>query len=163
MNSNGRVNILQPNISTKFSMMDKIPVDQPTNYNNVLTGTFESSKLTEKYFSKENIDYIQNKLKEGVYTLSGNTIVIDRQPDDSIVTVMRSMFYLHSLNQFHNIEQQITQLNKHVLDYSIKHVYNEAVAYIKYKKDVSQMYNPISHPIQSSTSRKPLELTKSWL
>lgn len=162
MNSNGRVNITQPNISTKFNMMDRIPIDQPTNYNNVLTGTFENSKLSEKYFSKENIDYIQNKLIEGVYHVSGNKITIDRQPNDGIITVMRSMFYLHSLNQFNNIEQQVHDLNKHVLDYCIKHVYNEAVAYLKYKNDVSQMYQPISHPIYSSTTKKPLELTKRW-
>lgn len=162
MNSNERVNITQPNISTKFNMIDKIPVDQPTNYNNVLTGTFESSKLSELFFSKQNIDYIQQKIKEGVYQISGNNLVIDRQPDDAIVTVMRSMFYLHSLNQFYNIEEQIQELNKRVLEYSIKHVYNEAVAYMKYKADVSQMYNPISRPIYSSTTKKPLELTKRW-
>lgn len=163
MNSNGRINITSPSILAKFNMIDKIPVDQPTNYNNVLTGTFENSKLTEKYFSNENIENIQNKLKEGVYILSGNKLIIDKQPHDSIVVVMRSMFYLHSLNQFNNIDKQIEELNKHVLDYSIKHVYNEAIAYLKYKKDVSQMYNPMSHPIYSSTTRKPLELTKSWL
>ena len=160
--SNGRVNINEPNISAKFNMMDKIPIDQATNYNNVLTGTFESSKLSEKYFSKENIDYIQHKLQEGVLHLSKNQINIDRQPNDSIVTVMRSMFFLHSLNQENNIEQQINTLNKHVLNYCIPHVYNEAVAYINYRNDVSQMYKPIAHPIHSSTTKKSLELTKRW-
>lgn len=162
MNSNGRVNIMQPNINNKFNIMDKIPINKTTNYNNVLTGTFENSKLSEKYFSKENIDFIQNKLKEEVYKLSGNTILIDRQPDDSIVMVMRSMFYMYSLNQIYNIDTQIEQLNNRVLEYCIKNVYSEAVAYIKYKKDISQMYNPISRPIYSSTTKKPLELTKSW-
>ena len=34
---NGKVNILGPNITTKFSMMDKIPINTNSNYLNSLT------------------------------------------------------------------------------------------------------------------------------
>ena len=37
-NENGRVNILGPNIESKFSMMDKIPLNSNTSYLDSLTG-----------------------------------------------------------------------------------------------------------------------------
>ena len=58
--SNGRINIMGPNISTKFSMMDKIPLPTKTDYSNVLTGTFERTRLSDSYFSQNNIQMIQN-------------------------------------------------------------------------------------------------------
>lgn len=160
-NFNGKVNINQPNISTKFSMMDKIPINVPTNYNNVITGTFENTKLSEIYFSKKNIDIIQNAIKKGVYDKSKNTIIIDRQSDDAIVTVMRSMYLQHSLNRDFSISEQINKLNKYVIDYCVNNVYTEAVAYLKYKRDISQMYTPLPHPIYSNPMKKGLEL-KPW-
>lgn len=43
--ANGKVDILGPNISAKFSMMDKIPINTNTNYQNVLTGNFEKNTI----------------------------------------------------------------------------------------------------------------------
>ena len=54
-NQNGRVNIMGPNLTTKFSMMDKIPINTNTNYQNVLTGNFERSRLSDSFFSQQNI------------------------------------------------------------------------------------------------------------
>ena len=50
---NGRVNINGPNLSTKFSMMDKIPISTNTNYQNVLAGNFERSRLSDAFFRKK--------------------------------------------------------------------------------------------------------------
>ena len=68
--ANGRVNIMGPNVSTKFSMMDKIPLTTKTDYSNVLTGTFERTRLSDAYFSQNNIQIIQNALRKGVYDKS---------------------------------------------------------------------------------------------
>ena len=57
--SNGRVDIMGPNVSTKFSMMDRIPVNTKTNYLNSLTGNFERSRLSDTFFSQQNIQIIQ--------------------------------------------------------------------------------------------------------
>ena len=88
---NGRINITGPNTSTLFSMMDKIPINTNTNYQNVLAGNFIRSPLSDSYFSKQNIQNIQNGIKQGVYNKSQRRIAVDDQPEDQIVTVMRSM------------------------------------------------------------------------
>ena len=159
--ANGRVNILGPNISTKFSMMDKIPITTNSDYKNVLAGTFERTSLSDAYFSLANIQIIQNALRKGVYDKSGGKIMVDNQPQDQIVSVMRSMYYQHSKNLPNNIPQQISDLNEHVKKFCINSVYGEAVAYLKYKEDSSKMYQPMAAPIYANKQEKTLEL-KPW-
>ena len=147
---NGRVNILGPNITTKFSMMDKIPINTNTNYLNSLTGNFERSKLSDLFFSKQNIQNIQNLLIKGVYEKSNSQIMIDKQPQDNIVIVMRSMYLQYSKNLDTKLNEQVNELNSYVLNFCIPKVYSEAVAYLKYKQDASTMHMPMSAPIYSS-------------
>ena len=40
-------------------------------------------------------------------------------------------------------------------------VFNEAVAYLKYKEDASTMHRPMQHPIYSNKTNKTLE-QKAW-
>jgi hypothetical protein len=155
--TNGKVNIMGPNVSTKFSMMDKIPLTTKTDYSNVLTGTFERTRLSDAYFSQDNIQIIQNALKKGVYDKSNQTILIDEQPQDELVSIMRSMFYQHSKNLDNNIPQQIQELNNHVINFSVNTLFNEAVAYLKYKEDSSKMHVPMSRPLYSNKTDKTLQ------
>ena len=157
----GRVNINGPNITTKFSMMDKIPLPTNTNYQNALTGNFERSRLSDAFFSNENISIIQNGLRKGVYDKSNQQILIGNQPLDQIATIMRSMYLQHSKNLEVNISKQIEELNEHVLKYAINIVYSEAVAYLKYKQDVSTLAMPMNAPIYSNKTNKTLE-NKPW-
>lgn len=156
-NSNGRVDIDGPNIETKFSMVDKIPVNTNVNYLNSLTGNMERSRLSDAYFSLENIEIIQHGIRKGVYDKSNQKILIDNQPKDNIVTVMRAIYLQYSKNLDTDITSQIDELNNLVLDFCIKNVYSEAVAYLNYKRDVSNMYTPMSAPIYSSKTNKTLQ------
>jgi cellulase/cellobiase CelA1 len=126
--ANGKINIMGPNTSTLFSMMDKIPVNTNTNYQNVLAGNLQRSPLSDSYFSKQNIQYIQNGIRQGVYDKSQRRIAVDQQPEDQIVTVMRSMYLQYSKNLDTNIEAQVKDLNGLVLNFCINNVFNEAVA-----------------------------------
>ena len=160
-NSIGRVDINGPNIETKFSMIDKIPVNTNKNYLNSLTGNMERSRLSDTFFSLANIESIQHGIRKGVYDKSNQKILIDQQPEDQIVSVMRSMFYQHSKNLEDNIPQQIQELNNYVINFCVNAVFHEAVAYLKYKEDSSKMHMPMQGPIYSSKTNKTLEM-KSW-
>jgi len=156
-NSNGRVDINGPNIETKFSMIDKIPVSTNRNYLNSLTGTMERSRLSDTFFSLANIESIQHGIRKGVYDKSNQEILIDNQSEDSIVTVMRAIYLQNSKNLETDITSQIQELNELVLDFCVKNVYSEAVAYLNYKRDASDMYTPMSAPIYSSKTNKTLQ------
>ncbi len=159
--TNGRVDIKTPNTSTLFQMYDKIPANQCVTFRNATEGLWTSNSLSNAFFSQQNIQIIQNAIRAGVYNRSNGQYIIGSQDCDSLKIVMRSVFLQNSANQPNNITQQITQLNKIVLDYCIQQVYGEAQGYMKYIDDASTLVVPISHPVMANDNDRQLEL-KPW-
>jgi hypothetical protein len=159
--NNGRIDIKTPNTSKLFQMYDKIPANQCVTFRNATEGLWTSTTLSQAFFSIQNIQIIQNGIRAGVYNRSNGQYVIDSQDCDSLKIVMRSVFLQYSANQPDNITQQITDLNKIVLEYCIQQVYSEAQGYMKYVSDVSTLVIPIAHPVMASNNDRQLEL-KSW-
>jgi hypothetical protein len=159
--NNGRINIKSPNTSALFQMYDKIPANQCVTFRNATEGLWNETPLSQVFFSRENIQIIQNGIRAGVYHRSNGQYVIGAQDCDSIKIVMRSVFLQYSANKPSDIPQQIEELNKIVLNYCIQQVYSEAQGYMKYVDDVSTLVVPIAHPVQASNTDRQLEL-KSW-
>jgi hypothetical protein len=159
--NNGRVNIKSPDTSALFKMYDKIPANQCVTFRNPTEGLWNETPLSQAFFSKENIQIIQNGIRSGVYKRSNGQYVIGDQDCDSIKIIMRSVFLQYSANKPSSIPQQIIELNNIVLNYCIQQVYSEAQGYMKYIDDVSTLAVPIAHPVQASNNDRQLEL-KSW-
>jgi hypothetical protein len=159
--NNGRINIKTSNTSALFQMYDKIPANQCATFRNATEGLWSQSSLSRSFFSRENIQIIQNGIRSGVYKKSNEQYIIGPQDYDSIKIIMRSVFLQHAANLPNNITHQINELNKIVLNYCIQQVYSEAQGYMKYIDDVSTLVVPIAHPVQTSTNDRQLEL-KSW-
>jgi len=159
--NNGRVNIKTPNTSDLFKMYDKIPANQCVTYRNATEGLWTDSPLSIAYFSQENIKILQNGIRRGVYERSNGQYVIGPQDCDSLKIIMRSVYLQHAANQPTHISQQITELNKIVLNYCIQQIYSEAQGYMKYMDDVSTLVVPIAHPVQANNNDKLLEF-KGW-
>ena len=159
--NNGRVDIKTPNTSSLFQMYDKIPANQCTTFRNATEGLWVDTELSNTFFSKENIQILQNGIRSGVYHKSNGQYLIGPQDYDSLKIIMRSVYLQHSSNMINNIQQQITELNKIVLNYCIQQVYSEAQGYMKYISDVSTLAVPIAHPVMSSNNDRQLEL-KKW-
>lgn len=159
--SNGRIDIQSPDTRSLFNMYDKIPAHQCTTYRNPLEGQWDDSVLSNAYFSKENIQIIQNGIRAGVYKQSNNQYVVAPQDCDSLKIVMRSIYLQYSANLPGNISSQIEALNQMVLNFCIQQVYGEAKGYMKYLSDASNMYVPIAHPVLAKDDDKELVL-KPW-
>jgi hypothetical protein len=154
--SNGRVDINGPKTQDLFNIYDKIPAKQCATLRNPTEGLWDNTSLSDTFFSKENIQIIQNGIRAGVYNMSKGQYVIANQECDTLKIIMRSLFLQYAANQPMNIKQQVEQLNKMVWDYCIPQVYGEAQGYHKYIVDASTMYTPIAPPIMSSNSGKQL-------
>ena len=159
--SNGRIDIQSPDTRSLFNMYDKIPAHQCTTYRNPLEGQWDDSNLSNAYFSKENIQIIQNGIRAGVYKQSNNQYVVAPQDCDSLKIVMRSIYLQYSANLPGNVSGQIEALNQMVLNFCIQQVYGEAKGYMKYLSDASNMYVPIAHPVLAKDDDKELIL-KPW-
>ena len=159
--TNGRIDISGPNMN-QFDLFDKIPTDTgASTFHDAMIGNFTESNLSRAYFSKDNIQIIQNGIRAGVYELSNKQYIVGNQNYDTLKIIMRSVFLQSSTNLPNQITQQIQALNDLVVSYCVKHVYSEAQAYINYKRDASTMYNPIDRPTQPDFNNKTLEL-KHW-
>ena len=166
ISSNGRVDIINktqgPDISNLFAMYDKIPANQCTTFREPTLGQWDETPLSKTYFSKQNIQIIQNGIRSGVYEKSKRQYTIASQDCDVLKVIMRSVFLQHATNQPNNISGQVEQLNKIVLDYCIFHVYSEAQGYMKYLQDVSTLAVPMSNPIVETQKDKNNYLMPKW-
>ncbi len=158
---NGRVNIMSPDTNALFAMKDKINAGENTDFRQAMTGNWYDTKLSDAFFSGQNIQALQNGLRAGVYKRSNGQYLISQQSPDELKIVMRSIFLQYSKNQAESITAQIAALNKLVLDYAIGQVYGAAEGYMKYKQDASTMYQPIAPPVMSTVNDKQLVL-KKW-
>jgi len=162
--TNGRVNILTcepPDISDRFQMYDKIPINQCSTFRNPTEGIWNNTQLSDLFFSGKNICTIQNGIRSGVYNMSNHKFIIANQDEDTLKIIMRSVFLQTSINNSSNIKGQVNQLNQLVLDYCIPQVFGEAKGYKKYLVDVSTMYTPMPPPVFASNFDRVLFL-KDW-
>jgi hypothetical protein len=155
--TNGRVDILGP-IGPQFQLADKIPIKQCVSFRDALTGQWTDTLLSCTFFSKENIQILQNAIRKGVYDRSNGQYVIAPQNCNELKIIMRSIFLQHANNLPCDIKHQIITLNNLVTNFAIEQVYKEAVSYIKYKIDASTLSVPISTPINTSPKTNTLEL-----
>ena len=71
---------------------------------------------------------------------------------------MRSTYLQNCNNLPVDIKYQIEQLNTLVTDYAIIQVYTEAIGYMKYKHDASNLAVPLSTGTNTSSKGNTLEL-----
>jgi hypothetical protein len=159
---NGRVNIMDSinGSQNQFSLHDRIPAHQTTSYRDALQGNHTETPLSRTFFSRENIQIIQNGIRAGVYKKSNGLYNISNQSEETLKIIMRSTFLMYSANMPNHITEQIESLNKVVLEYCVPRVFNEAKSHMQYLYDASTMAVPIERPIMSK-EYKPVEF-KGW-
>jgi hypothetical protein len=153
----GRIDLTANENGTPFFVQDKIEKNEKTNYSNAMQGLSEKSLLSITFFSSNNIENIQNRLRSQIYELTEEKYKIDIQDRDQLKIIMRSVFLQYSLYHNDNIEGQVNYLNKIVLNYAVPQVYGELMSYIKYKEDISSPPSLIELP-EFSTNDKTIEL-----
>ena len=102
--------------------------------------------LSKVFFSADNIDLIQNELKQGVYQKTDNKYVIDRQSDTELLVIMRSIYLQNSKNLPYEIKKQVIKLNQLVLNYCIPNVISGILSYNKYIQDIDNPIVPLELP-----------------
>lgn len=112
----------------------------------MMTGIYEPSTLNQVYFSKDNLNLIQDTLRYNVWIQSNKKYIIDRQSDVDLQIIMRSMFLQHSPNLQDNITKQIEYLNKLVVDWATPKILSEVEQYKGYLNEVQYMPIPMERP-----------------
>jgi hypothetical protein len=112
----------------------------------LLYGIQETSKLNQLYFSKKNLDLIQDMIRYRVYIKSNQKYIISRQSNVEVQIVMRSIYLQQSTNLPTNIKEQITYLNNLVADWCVEKIIPEVEQHVGYIRDISYYPMPIDLP-----------------
>jgi hypothetical protein len=89
----------------------------------MLRGNWEETSLSRAFFSVENIKFLQNSIRRDVNQKSGpKNYIIDDQSVDELKIIMRGIYYQYARNLDSNIKQQVDDLNKKVIDWSVPHI-----------------------------------------
>tara|TARA_B100001778_G_C18383498_1_gene536378 strand:+ start:138 stop:554 length:417 start_codon:yes stop_codon:yes gene_type:complete len=134
--------------------------NKSVDYKEALTGTLECSTLSKAFFSKQNMQIIQNSIRATVYARSNNQHVIGQQDTINLQIIMRSIFLQYTRSISTNITQQISDLNNLVVNFCVPKILPEIDAYIKYKNDVSTLVVPIDRPVQTDFKFKSNEFKR---
>lgn len=169
--ANGLVDILNvdnnQDISNKFRLIDKIPVKSISTICSPEIGNIETSILSKAFFSKQNINIIQNAIIKGVYDETKH--IIDKQEPSQLLTAMKRI-YMERCGEFIDVNvskpilsdrEKIISLNDKVISICIHSIKNELISYLKYREEISTMAIPQDLPILLNTKNKTLEL-KPW-
>ena len=147
---NGRVTLDKNNIKD-MKMIDH----QNETMNNfqveALYGIQETSKLNQLFFSKKNLDIIQNMIRYNVFLKTDNKYIIDRQSDVELEIIMRGIYLQYSPNLQTKIKEQIEYLDKLVTDWATAQIIPEVEQYFGYLKEIEYMPVPIDLPLNLSS------------
>jgi hypothetical protein len=103
--------------------------------------------LNKRFFSQENVDYLQSQIQATVKSMVGATI--DRQSDPDLLLIMRSYYLQYAQNQVGNTVAELDDLNQRVIGFASNRIAVEVEAYRYYRKDIMDFPAPIAHPIDT--------------
>jgi|TARA_B110000240_G_scaffold140258_1_gene155275 hypothetical protein len=123
------------------------------NYRDVgIKGNFEKNCLNDLFFSQTNIDALQTGLKNLVSNKTQGKHTINNQSETELMIIMRSIYLEYGMNLQTNVIEQIRDLNKKVLDFSVPRILVDLEQYDQYIVDASQLHIPMDR--SSNVSNK---------
>jgi len=155
---NGRVNFQSAPSSTGSTVPDSAGFSYPkqTEVNfasDMLRGNWDHNALSDTFFTRANAGRIQHDIRKEVYRMSGSKkYVIDDQDVDELKMIMRAMYLQYSKNSPHNIEGQIAELNKLVIEWAAPRIMSEIDQYQYYLNDISHLPIPLEKPLNMSSA-----------
>lgn len=143
-----------------FNIEDKKLIDTKTRFDAKIQT--EESLLTFLYFSKKNVQNIQDIIKYKIY--QDTKMVIDNQPETEILVIMRSIYFEYSSHPpilSENIDSETKlkiiamytaetkRLNQLVVDYIYPNVLSGLQQYLDYLRDASSVPYQKNQPSSS--------------
>lgn len=141
---NGRV-LVNPEVNYKAYDM-YLGENKPQKcFQDTLRGVHESTSVSESFFSKENVELLQQKIIENVYLKSNRQYRISRQSDQNLQIIMRSIYFQYAKNLPCRVKEQVIELNDIVIDECTTIILPNIKLHMTYRQDISQMPKSLDH------------------
>lgn len=119
--------------------------DNDKDFSSSLNSIHENTILNGVFFSRKNIDNLQNNIKFKIKEISNQDI--GNQSEKELQIVMRSIFLQYAKNNDNDIQKQIADLNDLVMEYCIKNILVNLKQYIGYLEDIQEKVDFIPNPV----------------
>ena len=126
---------------------------EPNFVGDMLRGNLNPSEVALAFFTVRNVALIQEAIRRDVYMRSGpKKYVIDDQDIDELKMIMRGIYYQYAKNNLFDVEGQVRELNKLVIDWSAPRILSEIDHYNYYLNDISHLPVPMTQPMSMSSA-----------
>lgn len=155
---NGRINFSAPSSSGGSSVPDSAGFSYPKEVEksfagDMLRGNWDHTPLGDAFFTRKNVEILQNAIIREVYNRSGpKKYVIDKQDVDELKMIMRGIYLQYAKNNPFDIEGQIRELNDLIIQWCAPRILSEIDHYNYYLKDISHMPIPLAQPMNMSSA-----------
>jgi hypothetical protein len=132
-----------------------------TDIRNSLIYSQEETPLSRMYFSRPNMDAVQNALKRAVYEITERDsdpiltthkpVVIGRQSETELQIIMRSIYLQYAKNVNYDIPGQIRELNDLVVRAAVPDIITNIKQYLGYAADIQRLPMPFELPKNPSS------------
>ena len=128
-----------------------------------LRGIQQQSPLSDLFFSRMNVDALQEGIRYKVYIQSNKKRVIGRQSDTELEVIMRSIFLQHSnAVSGASLVEKVRSLNEKVLAFCVPLILREIQQYSTYRNDISQLPVPMDRQQNVSSAGDKFLLLKEF-
>lgn len=104
--------------------------------------------LNAAFFCRENMNAIQNSLRQQFKSESG--LSIDRQNDNDLFALMRAVFIIYEQNPYENVPEQVKNLNQVVVQRALEQVRTNVSQFMSYVRDMDKPIVPPPTPENTS-------------
>ena len=139
--NNGRVDTVSENNFQPYHITE--PPSNKSCYQEAIKSVHSDNPLARLFFSRENMDALQQGIRYLVFKKSCEKHVIGNQSDIELSIVMRSVYLQYAEFKPFGLLEQVRELNNIVLNYCVDKVLQEIRMYQQYKTDISQLPVPM--------------------
>ena len=160
--STGRVQTVNNNNYDAFQMYRQAAKQSKSFSTEAVTNVHVKNDISNVYFSQTNIDALQDGIRFYVWKKSCGKYLIDRQSDDELKVVMRSIYLEYAEHRQGHVLEQVRALNERVLEFCVSKILEEIGMYMFYKKDISNLPDPLARGNFASSKGEKVSELKSF-
>ena len=155
---NGRVNAISKVDNYK---LEKSILKATEHQTNIISRNLNCTGVSKLFFSMENINLLQSGIRNKILNDTSGEFNINRQSDDELKIVMRSIYYQYGKNLPENVREQVLDLNTKVIIWCVPQIISNIKQSQQYIKDISTMPIPLERSVlPSNKGMRVLEITK---
>uniref|UniRef100_A0A6C0C9H9 Minor capsid protein P8 central region domain-containing protein n=1 Tax=viral metagenome TaxID=1070528 RepID=A0A6C0C9H9_9ZZZZ len=151
-------------MKTPFLMFQSHYTDYYNMSKDCVKGIQEETILSKIFFSPQNVDLLQKQIIGTVFKRTNGAYLIEKQNEEDLQVVMRSMFLQHARHVADHIKEQIQELNNLVTDDVVPNIISEVNQYIGYLDRTFLPRQIMDHPecVSSAGMRTLPSVTRTF-